>query len=124
MYSNQGIVGQQRDSQPEKQLDGFCDSNTLRAGLTECFNSAYFPRSPATIEMALKFWHTHGYNPYDDSDHHRNTIKQFLEVGLIVPNPKAREDFQPLYLPVHEALRIYIDALCAVNYPVQRWVMP
>jgi hypothetical protein len=54
-----------------------------------------------------------GYAPQMDC------VKRMIDAGLLEATPDGSADFGAT-----DGLRVYIDALLAVPYPVKEWVMP
>lgn len=77
---------------------------------------------PGLITLAIHYWTTPG--PYaPDNPNHANSPAvrtwhaELLRAGLIIREADN-------YTANNEAMRVYMDALCNVPFPVQKWVMP
>lgn len=79
-------------------------------------------RSPLFMSMALGFHTQLDYQPVPYPAQ-REICEQMVKLGLLRHDPVDGSRFMH-YVPVQEALRIYVEALCNVPLPVKRWVMP
>lgn len=52
-----------------------------------------------------------------------DALKKFVSRGLIVKRTVPNE-YGALYEGNSAALKVYVETLCAVPLPVQKWVMP
>lgn len=82
--------------------------------------------SPLKIQIALWYWcRTDDYS--SDDIHHRfspackEIYNQFLKEELLV---EAKEGVNGPTYKAGPALECYVDALCAIPFPVQQWVIP
>lgn len=82
--------------------------------------------SPIEISIALWYYCRVGdYGRFNgdnnfDAPAVQSAIKGFVDKGLLIANPAPNEC---IYRGT-DALNVYVDALCSVPLPVQRWVMP
>jgi hypothetical protein len=76
--------------------------------------------TPYEIEFLLHYYYSPNDFPNLDCGAARDAIDKFLKLGLICICllPKRR------YHGNHEALEVYVNALCAVPLPVKKWVIP
>lgn len=78
--------------------------------------------APIDISMALHYWTTGTDFPGSVGETRgpqMRVISELCSAGLLEVNPDG-----PAAYKATEAMRVYIDALLAVPYPVQKWVMP
>lgn len=84
--------------------------------------------SPLEIKIALHYYchpgdYDGGEGPHFESSAVRRMHIEFVERGLL-----RRVDGEPAEGEAHwtaaPALEVYVDALCAVPWPVQEWVIP
>jgi hypothetical protein len=71
--------------------------------------------SPAQIEVLLRFWYDPNATKHPWSPFQRDYIRHCVHVGILT-------DSAVCITPNHDALRPYIDALCAVSEPFQKAV--
>jgi hypothetical protein len=83
------------------------------------FDVGFWHRSPLFIEIAMRYYWQPGFNPIG-SFAIENIQRELCEAGLIERNTWD----SPTYVPVKDALRVYVEALGSVALPVRRWVMP
>lgn len=79
-------------------------------------------RAPLFIQVALGFHTQLDYQP-PPYPAQREICEQMVKLGLLRHDPVDGASTMH-YVPVTEALRVYVDALCSVPLPVKRWVMP
>lgn len=77
--------------------------------------------SPLEIKIALHYYAMPG--DYDGTERGSGAfseiVETFLRGGLLVtPGPRGAT------LSAGPALAIYVEALCAIPFPVQKWVIP
>lgn len=88
--------------------------------------------SPGEIIIALHYWTTPGDYPHLSDDlqpsYVGETVTKFLEAGLLRACQKGVTSTSRLVLgqkyEATDAMRVYIDAICAVPFPIQQWVIP
>lgn len=78
--------------------------------------------SPLFITLAIGFYTQIDYQP-PPFPAQKAICTEMMQLGLIKEDPVAGARVMH-YVPVHEALKVYVDALCRVPLPVKRWVMP
>lgn len=83
--------------------------------------------SPLKIMIGLHYWTTPTEYSADD-DNHRNSeavieaICDFVNGGLLKPRDKPSQ-YGSRYEGT-DALRVWVEGLCNVRWPVQVWVIP
>lgn len=82
--------------------------------------------SPLEIQIALHFWTTPTKYAEHEPEHRgsggvKNALARFERDGLL--EPILPNGYGEVYNAT-AALGIWIDALCAVPFPVQIWVVP
>ena len=78
--------------------------------------------SPLHIEIALHFYYT-GLAPVCiSSNAGEGAVEDLVSAGLVTA--VREEGFNTSYRPVPAALEVYVKALMAVPYPVNKWLMP
>lgn len=83
--------------------------------------------TPLYIEIALWYFCRADEFPRLGAPAVEDAIKDLLQRGLLLrltDEASAIHDYQCRYVRNEEPLRLYVEALCAVRLPVQRWVMP
>lgn len=85
--------------------------------------------SPLEIEIALWYYvrpGDYGKGPGSDNNFNapavQNALQRFVEAGLLkahVPNDDLPQKFHNT-----DGLRVYVEALCSIPWPEQRWVLP
>jgi hypothetical protein len=79
--------------------------------------------SPYDIEILLHYHsRTDDWSgPSAGNALHRETMRRFVQDGLLsrCEEPAASRDYEPT-----ERLHAYVEGLCRVPLPVQRWVVP
>lgn len=75
--------------------------------------------SPCDIEILLHYWCYPVPHPRADAPAVQESIQRFIDAGIFV-----RCDHAASGINGTEACRVLVEALCAVPFPVQRWVMP
>lgn len=85
--------------------------------------------TPLEIDIAL-WYHTRAtdYGVGNGSDYNfhmpavQQTFQRFIDAGLLKkhePNPDLPQRYYGT-----EGLRVYVEALCNMPWPEQRWIMP
>jgi hypothetical protein len=76
--------------------------------------------SPLYIEIGLHYYaRTTDFRNGDFSAPAvRDAVKSFVEYGMLKPADGTGTKYEAT-----EALNVWVRALCAVNWPVQRWVI-
>lgn len=82
--------------------------------------------SPLEIQMALHFWTSPTKYAEHEPDHRTSgavkaILAWYVRDGLL--EPTAPNDYGEIYKAT-EALGVWVEALCAVPFPVQKWVIP
>lgn len=106
-----------RDVEPLGQMTGGPGESPLSQ-----LNRIYVRHSPLFLQMALGFYTQVDYQP-PPFPAQREICEYMVQIGLIKEDPVEGAMIMH-YVPVHEALKTYVDALCRVPLPVKRWVMP
>lgn len=75
--------------------------------------------SPGEIEILLHYWCCPTLHPRADIAYVGETLQRFIDAGLFVRSEKSGSG-----VDATEGCKVLVDALCAVPFPVQRWVMP
>lgn len=80
---------------------------------------------PLALSIAIHYWTTPGDYDGGNTDHFHSPatsewIMALIDKGLLVRSNKAGQ----LYEGNNEALEVYINALCSVPFPTQKWVIP
>jgi hypothetical protein len=81
--------------------------------------------SPLEIELLLHYWCSATDHPHVAKNlglAWREAADRFVERGLLRRADIATEG--RLYTGVSEALEPYVNALTAVPFPVQQWILP
>lgn len=84
--------------------------------------------SPLEIHIALWYYARpgdYGDGTGDNNFHAagvQNALQAFVDAGLLKPHTPNSD--LPQRFHNTEALRVYVEALCRVPLPVQRWVIP
>lgn len=82
--------------------------------------------SPLEIQIAIHFW-TRPTKYAEHEPDHRNSgavkaiLSWYVRDGLL--EPTAPNEHGEIYKAT-EALGVWVDALCTVPFPVQKWVIP
>ena len=83
--------------------------------------------SPLEIGIALHYWTTP--TEYDDGEGEhfwspavQDILSRFVSSGYLIHLDKPNE-YGGTYKAT-DALHIYVDAICAVPFPVQTWIIP
>lgn len=82
---------------------------------------------PGEITILLHYWTTPTEYAADDELHRtsgfvQESLASFVAMGLL---EKLREpNRHGGSYRATDALKVYIEAICAVNFPVQTWVIP
>jgi hypothetical protein len=75
--------------------------------------------SPLEIKIALHYWCSS--EPYDGPEANSPAFSQITATmcsrGLLVMRNGGLDG-------VHDVLKVYVETLCAVPWPVQMWVIP
>lgn len=79
-------------------------------------------RSPLFVQLALGFYTQIDFQP-PPYPAQREICAMMVKLGMIKEDPVEKATIMH-YVPVHEALKAYVDALCRVPTPVRRWVIP
>ena len=83
--------------------------------------------SPLEIKIGLHYWTVATEYSWEDEMHRnspatRNILGWFVRDGLLEKLPVPTE-YGATYKAT-EALGVWVEALCAVPFPVQQWVIP
>lgn len=81
--------------------------------------------NPLTIMVALHYWTTPGEYSEHDQGHAKSpavgeAVKRLIEAGLLMRSKslhRAPWETTP-------AMRVWVEGLCNVPFPVQQWVLP
>ena len=87
--------------------------------------------TPLAIEIALHYWARPERYAWREPEHANSPgvqqIKsQMVKLGLLEPiqlNPSTGDSVQDFKV-VEEPMRLYVEALCSVPYPIKAWTMP
>ena len=79
---------------------------------------------PLDIQVALHYWTTPGRYAAHEPEHSNSPAvqrskKRFLNAGLF-----AEDEASGDVVCIRESMRPWVDALCAMPFPVKRWIMP
>lgn len=79
--------------------------------------------TPFEIEILLYYyWSSVDEYPKRNAPIFKETIGRFINLGLIIATPSPHPCCY-VYSGNREALTAYVNALCAVPLPVQKWVV-
>lgn len=79
--------------------------------------------TPLGIEILLHYHCTGGTDFPHPSPAASDCIAEYVAAGILerIPTPSTAES--PNYRAVRDATTVYVEALCAVPLPVQRWIV-
>ena len=82
--------------------------------------------TPYEIELLLWLYYTPSKIEKPRDELFYRTMDRFVNLGLVIKGsyPIDNPDYEKEYYGNSEALKVYVEALKAVPYPVQRWVIP
>ena len=85
--------------------------------------------SPLAITIALHYWAHRERYAWREPEHAGSIavaeIKEALvKHGLLRSLPSRPDHTSADYEPVEDGMSVYVDALCAVPWPVKKWVIP
>lgn len=76
--------------------------------------------TPGELQILIHYWCVPGDYNNLDSTFGKKAIKRFIDAGLIVENKPNKGQ---RYSQNHEAMEVYIKAVCSVPLPVQKWTI-
>lgn len=82
------------------------------------------------LEISIALWYYCRVGDYGkgtgdfnfDAPAVQETLQRFVDAGLLKKHEPNND--LPQFFHNTDGLRVYVEALCAVSWPEQRWVMP
>lgn len=81
--------------------------------------------SPAEIKIALHYWvHPYDYDGIEAPNFVMEVCEKMVRAGLLRYDSPEVGVIGPKFTRNEEAMKVYVEALCAIPWPVQVWVVP